>query len=110
MSYGVCQLPLRRLSSWLPSLLRCVAPNPRIPRSEFVNSYQQQLVCCLVSFSYFGIISGFDALHTVPDSRFVHTLPLEQASSAQQILVLRGHDPYTLACKARSSLTDVGLL
>ena len=45
-------------------------------------------------------ISGLDALHTVLNSGFVNTLPKEQASPAQQILFLRGHDPYT----------DVGLL
>jgi len=72
--------------SWLPWLLRRVAPNPRIARSEFVNSYQQQPVCCLVFFLYPESISGFDAVHTVPNSGFVHTLPTEQASSAQQIL------------------------
>ena len=38
--------------SWLPCLIRRVAPNPRIQRSEFVNSYQQQPVCCLVFFFF----------------------------------------------------------
>ena len=54
-------------------------------------------------FLYSESISGPDALHTVHNSGFVHTLPKEQASSVQQILFLRGHDPYTLACKARPS-------
>ena len=45
--------------SWLRCLIRRVAPNPRIQRSEFVNSYQQQLVCCLVFFFlYSESISG----------------------------------------------------
>ena len=44
------------------SELRCVAPNPRIPRSEFVNSYQQQLVCCYVSF-FFILSSSQDSMH-----------------------------------------------
>ena len=92
--------------SWLPCLLRRAAPNPRIQRSEFVNSYQQQPVCCLVLFFFFlysESVSGLVALHTVPNSGFVHTLPTEQVSSPQQIFFLRGHDPYTLACKARPS-------
>ena len=69
MSYGICQLPLRVFffsswfpCSWLPCLLRCVAPNPRIPRSEFVNSYQQQPVCCYVSF-FFILSSSQDLMH-----------------------------------------------
>ena len=90
--------------SWLPCLIHRVAPNPRIQRSELVNSYQQQPVCCLVFFFlYSECISGLCALHTVHNSGFVYTLPKEQASTVQQILFLRGHDPYTLACKARPS-------
>ena len=60
---------------------------------------------CVLShvFLYSESISGLDALHTVHNSGFVHTLPKEQASSAQQILFLRCHDTYTLACKARPS-------
>ena len=60
MSYGICHflfgccfflVSLACVSpSWLPCLIRRVAPNPRIQRSEFVNSYQQQPVCCLVFF------------------------------------------------------------
>ena len=52
MSYGFYLLLLRVFvfflvslacvsPSWLPCLLRRVAPNPRIPRSDFVNSCQQ---------------------------------------------------------------------
>ena len=52
-----------------------------------------------VFFLYSESISGLDALHTVHNSGFVHTLPKEQASSVQKIF-LRGQDPYTLACKA----------
>ena len=56
---------------------------------NLLNSYQPQPVCCLVFFLYSESISGLDALHTVPNSGFVHTLPTEQASSAQQILFAR---------------------
>ena len=52
--------------------------------------------------------SGQDALPTVINSGFVHTLPKEQASTAQQILFSWGHDPFTLACKARPSFDGCG--
>ena len=87
MSCGICQLPLR---------------------CEFTPA--TACVLLRVFFLYFEFTSGFAALHTVLNSGFVHTLSIEQASSAQQILFQRGHDPYTLSCKARPSLTDVGLL
>ena len=48
--------------SWLPCLIRCVAPNPRIQRFEFVNSNQQQPVCCLV-FSFFILSPSQDLMH-----------------------------------------------
>ena len=95
--WPVCPLP------GFPGCFNGVAPNPRILRLEFMNSVQQQLVCYLVFFLYSEFISGLDALHTVPNSGFVHTLPIEQASTAQQILFSWGHDPCTLACKARPS-------
>ena len=105
MSCGICYFlfffSLVSLACVSPSWVLCpVAQNPRIQRSEFVNSYQQQRVCC---FLYAESVSGLDALHIVLNSGFVHTLPKEQASSAQQIFFLRGHDPYTLACKSRPS-------
>ena len=78
-----------------PGCFDGVAPNPRILRFDGVLSR--------VFFLYSEFISGLDALHTVPNSGFVHTLPIEQASTAQQILFSWGHDPYTLACKARPS-------
>ena len=43
---------------------------------EFVNSAQQQPVCYLMPFSlYSEFISGQDALHTVLNSLYMHTLP-----------------------------------
>ena len=42
---------------------------------EFVNSAQHQPVCYLMSFFlYSEFISGLDALHTVLNSMYVHTL------------------------------------
>ena len=96
--------------SRLPCLIRRVAPNPRIQRSEFVNSYQQQPACCLVFFLYSESISGLDALHIVHNSGFVHTLPKEQASSAQQILFCGIMTPTLLPVRPGFHLTDVGLL
>ena len=86
--------------SWLPCLIRSVAPEIRI--CEFIPA----TACVLyrVFFLYSESISGPDALHNVLNSGFVHTLPKEQASAAQQIIFLRGHEPYTLAREARPSV------
>ena len=113
MSYGICHflfgccfflVSLACVSpSWLSCMIRRVAPNPRIQRSEFVNSYLQQPVCCLVFFFlYSESISGLDALHTVHNSLYLHTLPMSKLHQYNR-LFSRGHDPYTLACKARPS-------
>ena len=120
MSYGICHFLFGCLfflvslacvsPSLLPCLLRGVAPNPWILSSEFVNLYQQQPVCCLVFFLYSESISGLDALHTVHNSGFVHTLPKEQASSAQQILFCGVMTPTLLPVRPVLHLTDVGLL
>ena len=92
MSYGICRLPLRVFFfSWFPW--------PACPCSESEDSeiriceFIPATACVLLRvflFLYFEFISGFDALHTVLNSGFVHTLPKEQASSAQQILFLAG--------------------
>ena len=98
MSYGICQLPLRVFFFFLVSLA-CVS---RLLASLFASvccseSEDSQIRICefipatacvllRVFCLYFEFISGFDALHTVLNSGFVHTLPIEQASSAQQIL------------------------
>ena len=94
-----------------PGCFDGVAPNLRILRFEFVNSVQQQPVCYLVSFFlYSEFISGLDVLHTVPNSGFVHTLPKEQASTAQQILFRGVMTPTLLPVRPGLHLTDVGLL
>ena len=100
MSYGTCQLSLLVRVFVLASLARLSPPG----LTEF---FQQQPVFCYV---FFRVHLMFDVLHTVLNSGLVHTLPIEQASSVQQILFSRGDDPYIHACKARPSLTDVGLL
>ena len=59
---------------------------------QFENSAQQQPVWSPMSFVFFlfsEFISRLDALHTVLNNLYMHTLPIEQASSAQQI-VFRG--------------------
>ena len=56
-----------------------VAPNPWILSSEFVNSYQQQPVCCYVSF--FSILSPSQASlqYTLSiNSLYLHTLPMSK--------------------------------
>ena len=68
---------------------------------EFENSAQQQPVSL-----YFEFIARLDALHSVLNSLYLHAN--EQASPAKQILFSWGHDPYTLACKARPSFDGFG--
>ena len=76
--------------SWFPWLLRCVAPNPRIPEI-WIREFMPVTACVsLRVFLHFEFISWFDVLHTVHNSGFVHTLPIEQASSVQQILFHAG--------------------
>ena len=94
--------------SWLSWLLRWCC-------SEFEDSeiriyeFSAATACVLsrVFFLYSEFISGLDVLHTVHNSGSVHTLPIEQASTAQHILFLWCHDPYTLACKARPSFSQM---
>ena len=97
MSYGICQLPRRvfvfpgfpglrvlLLASLSASLCCSESEDSEIRICQFISA----TACVLlpVFFLYFEFISRFDALHTVLNSGFVHTLPIEQASSAQQIL------------------------
>ena len=63
-----------------------------------------------VFFLYSESISGLDALHTVLNSEFVHTLPKEQASPAQLILFSGVMTPALLPVRPGLHLTDVGLL
>ena len=89
--------------SWLPCLIRSVAPNPRIQRSEFVISYQQQPVYCLV-FSFFILSPSQDLMHCTLSITVGLCTPCQKSKLHQHNrFFLRGHDPYTLACKARPS-------
>ena len=58
---------------------------------------------CLFQFS--ETTSGQDASPSVLNSGFVHTLPKVQASTDS---FSWGHDPFTLACKARPSFDGCG--
>ena len=103
MSYGICHFLFGclffpgfsglRVPSWLPCLIRRVAPNPRIQRSEFVNSYQ------------FSILSSSqDSMHCTLSITVCLCTPCQKSKLHQHNrFFLRGHDPYTLACKARPS-------
>ena len=77
---------------------------------EFMNSAQQQPVCYLTFFYYSESISRQDALHTVLNSLYMHTLPKEQASTVQQILFCGVMTLTLLPARPGLHLTDVGLL
>ena len=93
--------------SLLPCLIRRVAEDSEIRICEFI-----PVTACVLSrvFLYSESISGLEALHTVHNSGFVHTLPKEQASSAQQILFCGVMTPTLLPVRPGLLLTDVGLL
>ena len=97
--------------SLLASLFVLLCCSESVDSELSICEFTPATACVLlrVCFSIFEVISRLGAMHTVLNRGFVHTLPKEQVSPAQQILFWRGHDPYTLACKARPSLTDVGL-
>ena len=61
-------------------------------------------------FQFSEFTSGQDALPTVLNSGFVHTLPKEQASTVQQILFRGVMTPTLLPVRPGLHLTDVGLL
>ena len=63
-----------------------------------------------VFFLYSESIAGLDALHTAANSGFVHTLPKEQASPAQQIPFCGVMTPTLLPVRPGLHVTDVGLL
>ena len=116
----LCRLPLRLLvcflvslagcvPPWLPVPLSDVAPNPRILVFEFVGIQHSICLCDIsVFFQFSEITSGQDALPTVLNSGFVHTLPTVQVPSALTDSFSWGHDPFTLACKARPSFDGCG--
>ena len=86
-------------------LIRRVAPNPRIQRSVFVNSYQQQPVCCLVFFFFFILSLSHDLMHCTLSITVGLCTPCQKSKLHQhnRFFFSWGHDPYTLACKARPS-------
>ena len=79
---------------------------------KFENSAQQQLVVhvFVVFFLYFEFISRLDALHSVLNSLYLHTLPMSKLPSAQQILFRGVMTPTLLPVRPGLHSTDVGLL
>ena len=125
MSYGICHflfgclfffpgfpgLCVPLLASLSDSSCCSESEDSEIRICEFIPA-----TACVLSrvffffFLYSESISGLDALHTVHNSGFVHTLPKEQASSAQQILFWGVMTPTLLLVRPGLHLTDVGLL
>ena len=114
MSCGILSLLLRVfVFSWFPwpvcSLLACLVTSRMLLRIrgfcvfEFVNSAQQQLVCYLMSF--FCILSSSqDSMHCTLSLTVCKCRPCQRASfNGTTDSFSWGHDPYTLACKARPS-------
>ena len=98
---------LAGLLTWLPVFCVDVAPNPRILCTRICEC--STATVCVVShvfcfFLFSEFISGQDALHTVLNSLYMHTLP----KSSKKDSFSWGHDPCTLACKARPSFDGCG--
>ena len=87
-----------------------VAPIPRILRFNLRIQHSNSLWLMSLFFLYFEFISRLDALHSVLDSLYLHTLPKEQASSAKQILFRGVMTPTLLPVRPGLHSTDVGLL
>ena len=100
-----------RCPCWLPVSLGDVAPNPRILVFEFVGIQHSTSPWAIsrLFFMFSETTSGQDALHTVLNSGFVHTLPKEQASTVQQILYRGVMTPSLLPVRPGLHSTDVGL-
>ena len=117
-----CRLPLRVLvcwcvscfpwpvlsSSWLLVSLGDVAPNPRILVFEFVG-IQHSISLCDISFFSSPRPLRTRCITNCPYSGFVHTLPREQASTAQQILFCGVMTPSLLLVRPGFHWKDVGL-
>ena len=98
MSYGICQLPLGVFVffpgfpglrvSLLASLSASLCCSESVDSEFRICEFIPATACVLlrVFFLHFEFNSRFDALHTVLSSGFVRTLPIQQASPAQQIL------------------------
>ena len=76
---------------------------------EFEKSAQQQPVWShvFIVFLYFEFISRLDALHSVLNSLYLHTLPMSKLHQHNRFFFV-GSWPYTLACKARPSFDWCG--
>ena len=79
---------------------------------EFENSAQQQLVWSLVFvvFLYFEFISRLDALHSVLNSLYLHTLPMSKLHQQNRLFFRGVMTPTLLLVRPGLHSTDVGLL
>ena len=97
MSYGICQLPLRVFVfpgflglrvSLLASLSASLCCSESVDSELRICEFTPTTACVMfhVFFQFPEFTSRQDALPTVFNSGSVHTLPIEQASTVQQIL------------------------
>ena len=103
---------LAGLPPWLPVFFFCVVLL-RIRgfcNLEFENSAQQQPVWShvFVVFLYFEFISRLDALHSVLNSLYLHTLPMSKLHQQNRFFYRGVMTPNTLDCKARPSFDRCG--
>ena len=79
---------------------------------EFENSAQQQPVWSrvFVVFLYFEFISRLDALHSVLNSLYLHTLPMSKLHQQNRFFFRRVMTPALLPVRPGLHSTDVGLL
>ena len=107
-SPGRCSL------SWLPVFYFCVVL--LLIRGfcdfEFETSAQQQPVWShvFVVFLYFEFISRLDALHSVLNSLYLHTLPMSKLHQQNRFFFRRVMTPTLLPGRPGLHSTDVGLL
>ena len=106
-------LPL--LASWLPAFfllfLWCCSES----EDSVINLRIQHSNCLwslffVVFYLYIEFISCLDALHSVHNSLYLHTLPNEQVPSVKQILFGGVMTPTLLPVRPGLHSTDVGLL
>ena len=79
---------------------------------EFESSAQQQPVWShvFVVFLYFEFISGLDALHSVLNSLYLHTLPMSKLHQHNRFFFRGVMTPTLLPVRPGLHSTDVGLL
>ena len=111
MSCGTCPTlpPAVRLFSWFfldpPAPFNALHRIRGFQRLEFREGIPAASCVYFIPSCFFSLCSMH--IHTVINSVYVETLPTEQATPALTDSFSRGHDPFALACKARS-LTSVG--